>query len=76
MIMDIEFLNWSKTANSEQNLTLVNENLELKEDIAWLETDLSNLSEYELYEWQPGELDQGLSVEIDPEKGVLIIEEC
>ena len=71
----VEFLTWHKTANSRLNSTLVDENLDKAEDIAWLETDVSNLGEYEPYEWQPGELAQGLPVEIDPEKGVLIIEE-
>ena len=61
----VEFLNWRKTANSELNSTLVAENLNEKENIAWLETDLSNLGEYEPYEWQPGEIEQGLPIEID-----------
>ncbi|MGK7949276.1 MAG: hypothetical protein AB4368_10865 [Xenococcaceae cyanobacterium] len=61
----VEFLNWRKTANSEPNSTLVAENLNEKENIAWLETDLSNLGEYEPYEWQPGEIEQGLPIEID-----------
>ena len=68
-------MTWRKTANSRLNSTLVDENLDKAEDIAWLETDVSNLGEYEPYEWQPGELAQGLPVEIDPEKGVFIIEE-
>lgn len=48
---------------------------EEQDKIAWLETDLSNLSEYESYEWESEELEQGLPVEIDSEKGVLIVEE-
>lgn len=71
----VEFLTWRKTANSEQNLTLVDENRDREENVAWLETDLSNLGEYEPYEWQPGELDQGLPVEIDPAKGIVIVQE-
>ena len=71
----VEFLNWRKTANSELNSTLVAENLNEKENIAWLETDLSNLGEYEPYEWQPGEIEQGLPIEIDPEKGIVIVQE-
>jgi hypothetical protein len=63
----IDFLTWRKTAN--------NENLDREQDLAWLETDLSNLGEYEPYEWEAGELEQGLPVEIDPEKGVVIIKE-
>ena len=70
----VEFLTWRKTENSGLKSTLAKENSE-QEDIAWLETDLSNLGEYEPYEWQPAELEQGLPVEIDPEKGVVIVQE-
>ena len=70
----VEFLTWRKTANSGLKSTLAEENSE-QEDIAWLETDLSNLGEYEPYEWQPAELEQGLPVEIDTEKGVVIVQE-
>lgn len=48
---------------------------EEQDKIAWLETNLSNLSEYEPYEWESEELDRGLPVKIDSEKGVLIVEE-
>ncbi len=71
----IDFLTWRKTADLELKSTSSAKNLETKEDITWLETDLSNLGEYEPYEWQAGELEQGLAVEIAPEKGVLIVEE-
>ena len=71
----IEFLNWRKTTNVQLNSTSNNENFYTEEDITWLETDLSNLGEYELYEWQPGELEQGLPVEIDLQKGIVIVEE-
>ncbi len=71
----VEFLNWRKTANSGLNSTLVDENSELEDNVAWLETDLSNLGDYEPYEWQPGELDQGLPVQTDPDKGVVIVQE-
>lgn len=71
----IEFLNWRKTINVQLNSTSNNENFYAEEDIAWLEADLSNLGEYEPYEWQPGELEQGLPVEIDLQKGIVIVEE-
>ena len=71
----IEFLNWRKTTNVQLNSTSNNENFYTEEDITWLETDLSNLGEYEPYEWQPGELEQGLPVEIDLQKGIVIVEE-
>jgi hypothetical protein len=34
----------------------------VQEDIDWLESDLSNLDNYEPYEWQEGELQEGLPV--------------
>lgn len=71
----IDFLTWRKTADVELNPTLADENSNKEEDIAWLESDLSNLGEYEPYEWQSGELEQGLPIEIDSQKGVVIIEE-
>ncbi len=71
----IEFLTWRKMASVELESISAEENLERKQDIAWLETDLSNLGEYEPYEWQTGELETGLAIEIDPEKGVVIVEE-
>ncbi len=71
----IDFLAWRNSRNAEENHVSNNESLEKEEDIAWLETDLSNLSEYEPYEWQSGELEQGIPVEIDRDKGVIIIKE-
>ena len=71
----IDFLAWRGSVNAELNQKIDDKSLEQKEDIAWLETDLSNLSEYEPYEWRSGELEQGIPVEIDPDKGIIIIEE-
>jgi hypothetical protein len=71
----VEFLNWRKIANSELDSTSIDKNSDREDDIAWLETDLSNLGEYGPYEWQSGELEQGLHIEIDSEKGIVIIEE-
>ena len=48
---------------------------EEQDEIAWLETDLSDLGKYEPYEWDSEELERGLPVKIDSEKGVLIVEE-
>lgn len=36
---------------------------EAEEDAAWLEGDLSGISEVEPYEWSEGELDEGTSPE-------------
>ncbi len=71
----IDFLAWRNSGNVEENQVFDNESVEKEEDIAWLETDLSNLSEYEPYEWRSRELEQGIPVEIDPDKGVIIIKE-
>lgn len=43
------------------------------EDATWLESDLSNLSEYESYEWQAGELEQGSPVEISLGGEIVIV---
>ena len=38
------------------------ENPRTQEDTDWLESDLSSLDNYESYEWQEGELQEGLPV--------------
>ncbi len=38
------------------------ENPRTQEDTNWLESDLSSLDNYESYEWQEGELQEGLPV--------------
>ncbi|WP_103667739.1 hypothetical protein [Pseudanabaena sp. BC1403] len=38
------------------------ENSRTLEDTDWLESDLSSLDNYEPYEWQEGELQEGLPV--------------
>ena len=43
-------------------------------DQAWLDSDLSNLSAYEPYEWAEGELEQGKPVKYIPGKGFVIEE--
>lgn len=68
----IDFLTWREAASTESKSN--SENLEL-ENNAWLETDLSNLGKYESYDWQTGELETGFPIEIDPEKGVVVIQE-
>jgi hypothetical protein len=71
----VEFLNWRKTINRRINSELINDKSDKKENVAWLETDLSNLGEYDLYEWQSEELEQGFPIEIDSQKGIVIVEE-
>jgi hypothetical protein len=38
------------------------ENLRTQQDRDWLESDLSGLESYDAYEWQEGELQEGLPV--------------
>jgi hypothetical protein len=57
-----------------QFLIWQNQNSRSPEDINWLESDLSNLGSYEPYEWQEGELEEGLPVRVLPETGEIIID--
>lgn len=70
----IEFLNWRKE-NIRIESTSVDEKTDLEQDAAWLETDLSNLGEYEPYEWQEGEPNLGIPIEIDLDRGIIVIPE-
>jgi hypothetical protein len=45
------------------------ENPRDQEDTDWLESDLSGLDNYEPYEWQEGELQEGLPVKFIAETG-------
>jgi hypothetical protein len=50
-----------------------NENPRTQEDADWLESDLSGLENYEPYEWQEGELQEGLPVQFIAETGKIEI---
>ncbi|MBS3027545.1 MAG: hypothetical protein HCA25_10770 [Dolichospermum sp. DET50] len=50
-----------------------NENPQTQEDTDWLESDLSGLENYEPYEWQEGELQEGLPVKFIVETGKIKI---
>ena len=69
----VTFLEWRKNNNNELS-SVASEQL-VEEDKNWLEADLSNLGSYEPYEWQPGELKEGLPVKHLPGKGIVIVEE-
>lgn len=71
----LQFLEWRKENRQESKLSLVSGELDEESDAGWLETDLSNLSSYEPYDWQPGELDKGLPIKYVPGMGVVIVEE-
>lgn len=49
------------------------ENFQTQEDKNWLESDLSGLENYEPYEWQEGELQEGLPVKFIAETGEIKI---
>jgi len=49
------------------------ENSRTQEDTDWLEIDLSGLDNYEPYEWQEGELQEGLTVKFIAETGKIEI---
>ncbi|MGL5033221.1 MAG: hypothetical protein ACRC6M_05400 [Microcystaceae cyanobacterium] len=44
-------------------------NYQTQEDRNWLESDLSGLESYDVYEWQEGELEEGLPVKFVAETG-------
>jgi hypothetical protein len=46
-----------------------------EEDAAWLESDISDLGDCEPYDWQPGEIGEGLPVKYIPGVGVVVVEE-
>ncbi len=50
-----------------------NENSRTQEDKNWLDPDLSSLENYEPYEWQEGELEEGLPVKFIAETGKIKI---
>jgi hypothetical protein len=71
----VAFLEWRKKSDRFGVLSVKSEDLRQEDDAQWLETDLSNLDSYEPYDWQPGELNEGLPVKYYPGKGVVIVEE-
>ena len=44
------------------HLVQLPENYQTQQDTDWLESDLSGLESYDSYEWQEGELEEGLPV--------------
>jgi hypothetical protein len=66
----VEFLLWRQKASSED--TASTEDGPNAEDLAWLNSDLSNLGAYEPYEWAEGELEEGKPVTYVPGKGFVI----
>lgn len=72
----VDFLAWRKANREESSLSSVaGDDLREEGDAAWLETDLSNLGSYEPYDWEPGELGEGLPVKYVPGVGIVIVKE-
>lgn len=46
--------------------------LERELDRTWMESDLSRLGEYEPYEWEEGELEEGKPVRYEPGIGFVV----
>jgi predicted transcriptional regulator len=42
------------------------------EDYAWMESDLSRLGEYEIYEWAEGELENEAPMRYEPGRGLRV----
>ena len=51
------------------NLLYSKENPRTQQDRDWMESDLSGLESYDAYEWQEGELQEGLPVKFVAETG-------
>jgi hypothetical protein len=68
----VEFLLWKQKVGAED--TVLAKNVPNAEDLAWLNSDLSNRRAHEPYEWADGELEEGKPVSYVPGKG-LVIEE-
>lgn len=72
----IEFLVWQKKEVTDAaDLPLQQPDSWQSEDRQWLESDVSNLSLHEPYEWQPGELEKGTPVKINFDQGTITIQE-
>jgi hypothetical protein len=68
----VDFLLW-KQGRQPQNSSL-SEADPSSEDLAWLNSNLSNLDAHEPYEWAEGELEQGKPIKYVPDKGFVIEE--
>lgn len=71
----VDFLTWQRINRESPSSSVAGDDLREEHDVAWLETDLSNLGSYEPYNWQPGEMGEGLPVKYVPGMGLVIAEE-
>ncbi|GET39496.1 hypothetical protein [Microseira wollei] len=70
----LDFVIWRDRNREKSSLSVVEDDLREEQDTAWLEMDLSNLESYDAYDWQPGEMSEGLPVKYVPGMGVVIVE--
>ena len=70
----VDFLTWQSINRDSPSLSVAGDDLQEEHEMAWLETDLSNLGSYESYDWQPGEIGEGLPVKYIPGMGLVIVE--
>jgi len=70
----VDFLEWRLNCKAP-SLFVKSDNLQKGCDAAWLKSDLSNLGRCEPYDWQPGELDEGLPVKYVPGIGIVVVRE-
>ncbi|MEM1293605.1 MAG: hypothetical protein AAGH67_19245 [Cyanobacteria bacterium P01_H01_bin.162] len=68
----VNFLIWQQQTQSQKPKP-ANDQPD-QEDVAWLNSDLSNLDQHEPYEWAEGELEQGKTLKYIAGQG-LVIEE-
>lgn len=61
----VEFLEWRKTNREEPLLPSTGDDLREENNEAWLESDISNLGNYEPYDWQLGEIGEGIPVKLN-----------
>ena len=53
---------------------VIRRELEGEVDRAWMESDLSRLGEFDLYEWEQGEIEEGKPVRYEPSAGGFVVE--
>jgi hypothetical protein len=71
----LDFVVWRNRNRENSSLSVSGDDLREEQDAAWLETDLSNLGSYDPYDWEPGEMGEGVPVKYVPGMGVVIVEE-
>lgn len=71
----VNFLSWRRINHKNSSQPVIDDELRKKQDAMELESDVSDLGNYEPYDWQPGELGEGRPVRYVPEMGVVIVEE-